>query len=475
MTTYYLENSSNIVEEDEDIETQLSSGWTYLDLVWTLAFSSIVVTSLLGNCLVIWIVTAHRRMWSVTNYFLLNLAVADILMATFNCIFSFIYMRDREWHYGSFYCSLNQFISLCSVPSSVFTMLAITLDRRRAIMSPLHPRTTRLMVLVTLVIIWSISSIIALPPSVNASTLIIENNRSHPMTVCIVVWSDGSQGYSKKDFIYNLLYFILTYCIPLVMMALCYLQMGKKLWGQKPIGEDTPSLAKCRKTKQKIVKMFGVVTTIFAICWLPYHAYFIIIHYHPSIMRAWYTQHMYLVFYWLAMFNCCVNPIVYYAMNKRFRYYFQKALCLCCFTNNTFNSETYSRKYSVSHMTHYNVNDRRVSINNDGRRMSSNSPMGRKLSSISFVPGDRKNNVMTRRNCASFSARERKRSFPDTSQFKSPDSLQLPRKYNNEKMNSNGSIMTNSSYSGVSFSKQGDDVFLRTLETSAEDQDSVFL
>ena len=71
--------------------------------------------------------------------------------------------------------------------------------------------------------------------------------------------------------------------------------------------------------------------------------------------------------------------------------------------------------------------------------------------------------------------RERKRSFPDTSQFKSPDSLQLPRKYNNEKMNSNGSIMTNSSYSGVSFSKQGDDVFLRTLETSAEDQDSVFL
>ena len=31
-----------------------------------------------------------------------------------------------------------------------------------------------------------------------------------------------------------------------------FLQMGRKLWGQKPIGEDTPSLAKCRKTKQKV-------------------------------------------------------------------------------------------------------------------------------------------------------------------------------------------------------------------------------
>ena len=38
---------------------------------------------------------AHRRMWSVTNYYLLNLTMADILMATLNCIFSFIYMRDR--------------------------------------------------------------------------------------------------------------------------------------------------------------------------------------------------------------------------------------------------------------------------------------------------------------------------------------------------------------------------------------------
>ena len=48
---------------------------------------------------------------------------------------------------------------------------------------------------------------------------------------------------------YNLIYFILTYLIPLVVMGLCYLQMGRKLWGEKTIGEDTPSMAKSRKTK----------------------------------------------------------------------------------------------------------------------------------------------------------------------------------------------------------------------------------
>ena len=35
---------------------------------------------------VLWTVLAHRRMWSLTNYFLVNLAVADLGMAVFNCI-----------------------------------------------------------------------------------------------------------------------------------------------------------------------------------------------------------------------------------------------------------------------------------------------------------------------------------------------------------------------------------------------------
>ena len=80
--------------------------------------------------------------------------------------------------------------------------------------------------------------------------------------------------------------------------------------------------------------MFCVVISIFAICWFPYHAYFIYSYFNPGIMKvlslgkpqpqhvivllqAWYTQHMYLGFYWLAMANCCVNPLVYYSMNKR--------------------------------------------------------------------------------------------------------------------------------------------------------------
>ena len=36
-------------------------------------------------------------MWSVTNYFLVNLTLADLMMSILNCIPSFIFMRDRYY------------------------------------------------------------------------------------------------------------------------------------------------------------------------------------------------------------------------------------------------------------------------------------------------------------------------------------------------------------------------------------------
>ncbi|TRY62025.1 hypothetical protein TCAL_17171 [Tigriopus californicus] len=66
-----------------------------------------------------------------------------------------------------------------------------------------------------------------------------------------------------------------------------------------------------------VVKMFFIIVTIFGVCWLPYHAYFIYAYHDNSIVNKPFIQHVYLFFYWLAMSNTMVNPIVYYWMNKR--------------------------------------------------------------------------------------------------------------------------------------------------------------
>lgn len=68
----------------------------------------------------------------------------------------------------------------------------------------------------------------------------------------------------------------------------------------------------------QVVKMMIVVVIIFAVCWLPTHVFFILSNARPSLLVDMKDlQHVYLVFYWLAMSNSVYNPIIYCCMNAK--------------------------------------------------------------------------------------------------------------------------------------------------------------
>ena len=101
----------------------------YIQLTYIVAFVSMVLVAAGGNIIVIWIVMAHKRMRTVTNYFLVNLAVADALISILNTLFNFIYMVYSDWPFGRTYCKFTQFIAPCTISASVFTFMAIAIDR----------------------------------------------------------------------------------------------------------------------------------------------------------------------------------------------------------------------------------------------------------------------------------------------------------------------------------------------------------
>ena len=72
--------------------------------------------------------------------------------------------------------------------------------------------------------------------------------------------------------------------------------------------------------------MFGFVVVAFAICWLPYHAYFLYTYHHKDVVRSALTKHVYLGIYWVAMINTTINPMIYFWMNMTFRKYFLRAM-----------------------------------------------------------------------------------------------------------------------------------------------------
>ncbi|XP_050337582.1 tachykinin-like peptides receptor 86C [Bactrocera neohumeralis] len=299
--------------------------------IWAIIFGMMLFVAIAGNCIVLWIVAGHRSMRTVTNYFLLNLSIADLLMSSLNCVFNFIFMLNSDWPFGSIYCTINNFMANVTVSTSVFTLVAISLDRYFAIVHPLKRRTSRRKVRIILLLIWVISCLLAAPCLLYSSTMTKRYYNGKSRTVCFMLWPDGRYPTSISDYAYNIIILILTYGIPMVVMLICYTLMGRVLWGSRSIGENIDRQMESMKSKRKVVRMFIAIVLIFAICWLPYHMFFIYAYHNNDITSAKYVQHMYLGFYWLAMSNAMVNPIIYYWMNKRFRLYFQRIICCCCY------------------------------------------------------------------------------------------------------------------------------------------------
>lgn len=75
--------------------------------------------------------------------------------------------------------------------------------------------------------------------------------------------------------------------------------------------------------------MMITVVVIYALCWLPLHCITLVGDAHPSVWQFPYIQTVWIACHWLAMSNCCYNPIVYFWMNAKFRQGFRTAL-LCC-------------------------------------------------------------------------------------------------------------------------------------------------
>ncbi|XP_021356919.1 neuropeptide FF receptor 1-like, partial [Mizuhopecten yessoensis] len=72
-------------------------------------YAVIILTALVGNLLVILVVVKNKRMRTTTNYFIVNLAVSDLMVIVWCC---WVYLVDdlsEGWILGNFFCKFNSF------------------------------------------------------------------------------------------------------------------------------------------------------------------------------------------------------------------------------------------------------------------------------------------------------------------------------------------------------------------------------
>ncbi|NXE15537.1 NK1R protein, partial [Lophotis ruficrista] len=294
--------------------------------LWAVAYALIVVVSVVGNVVVMWIILAHKRMRTVTNYFLVNLAFAEASMSAFNTVVNFTYAIHNEWYYGLLYCKFHNFFPIAAVFASIYSMTAIALDRYMAIIHPLQPRLSATATKVVIGVIWLLAFLLAFPQGYYS---VMEELPGR--LVCLVEWPEhGDNVYGKT---YHFCMTILIYFLPLLVIGCAYTAVGLTLWASEIPGDSSNRYHEQVSAKRKVVKMMIIVVCTFALCWLPYHIYFTLQYFNPEWYLQKFIQQVYLAIMWLAMSSTMYNPIIYCCLNDRFRVGFKHAFRWCPFVS----------------------------------------------------------------------------------------------------------------------------------------------
>jgi hypothetical protein len=126
----------------------------------------LIVVTLLGNSLVITAVASFRRLRSVTNYFVVSLAVADITVATLVMPYALLYEIFAEWRFGWIFCYFWISCDVMCCTASILHLCVIALDRYLAITQPFsyHTKMSKKRALLMIASVWICSGAISFVP-----------------------------------------------------------------------------------------------------------------------------------------------------------------------------------------------------------------------------------------------------------------------------------------------------------------------
>ncbi|CRK91360.1 CLUMA_CG005033, isoform A [Clunio marinus] len=313
---------------------------------WILIFSHIIVflMGLIGNALVCLAVYTNHSMRTVTNIFIVNLAVADFFVILLCLPPTVVWDVTETWFLGEVLCKVVIYFQTVSVTVSILTLTFISIDRWYAICFPLRYKPQPGRAMVWIAIIWTVALLFDLP---EFFVLHLAHRRLRfdiqLFTQCVASWS------AEDEKLFNIIKAIFLYTLPLTLMTIAYFQIVRVLWRsdtipghsnikvQKPSyyrnkvnhashGESNATTMGQLRARRKASKMLVAVVIMFAACYFPVHALNIIRYTYTDIDQSEVVSVLSLLSHWLCYANSAINPLIYNFMSGKFRREFRNVL-----------------------------------------------------------------------------------------------------------------------------------------------------
>nr|7DDZ_A Chain A, Human Neuropeptide Y Y2 Receptor fusion protein [synthetic construct] len=198
-----------------------------VQVVLILAYCSIILLGVIGNSLVIHVVIKFKSMRTVTNFFIANLAVADLLVNTLCLPFTLTYTLMGEWKMGPVLCHLVPYAQGLAVQVSTITLTVIALDRYRCIVYHLESKISKRISFLIIGLAWGISALLASPLAIFREYSLIEIIPDFEIVACTEKWP----GEEKSIYgtVYSLSSLLILYVLPLGIISFSYTRIWSKL------------------------------------------------------------------------------------------------------------------------------------------------------------------------------------------------------------------------------------------------------
>ncbi|XP_072170415.1 uncharacterized protein [Diadema setosum] len=162
-------------------------------------------------------------MHTVTNFFLANLALADLLVAIFCVIPQLLWYVMENWPLGDAMCRLHKYMISAATTASILLLTVISVERYIAILHPLETRrvlTTRRLT-VTVMLVWLLSAVVNIP-----LLLFYQADTYGEIVYCMT----APNLTLRAGRIHGLTFFVFFYALPLTIMSVLYGIISRKLW-----------------------------------------------------------------------------------------------------------------------------------------------------------------------------------------------------------------------------------------------------
>ncbi|XP_061539228.1 cholecystokinin receptor-like [Phycodurus eques] len=384
------DGNARIKDNDVEIHPLLqNSQKTEMDTLRIVLYILIFLLGVFGNLLIIIVLILNKRMRTVTNSFLLSLAISDLMMAIFCMPFTLIPNILEDFIFGAAMCKTVAYFMGLSVSISTFSLVAIAIERYSAICNPLKSRAwqTRSHAYRVIAATWVLSLLIMIPYPVFNIIKSFPKANGTVGHMCRLTWP----SHHAEQSWYVLLLFILFF-IPGVVMAVayglisrelyrgmrfemkqneavtaelingtvaesndedddndgCYVQVPQKVSAMElptlPTSASSAGVSIPPKTerarsnasnaklqaKKRVIRMLLVIVALFFICWMPL--------YFANIWKAFDLKAASKALsgipisfiHLLSYTSSCVNPVIYCFMNTRFRKALLSTFACCC-------------------------------------------------------------------------------------------------------------------------------------------------